>query len=73
MTVSGIPVVVAWKENVKHLYLDVLPPDGRVSVRVPEGIAESSVRLFVIENLARVKKIRGMRVRTRFCGSGPRA
>lgn len=58
MTVSGIPVAVAWKENVKHLYLDVLPPDGRVSVRVPEGITEGSVRLFVIENLARVKKIR---------------
>jgi predicted metal-dependent hydrolase len=44
------------KKNIKNIHLVVLPPDGRVRVSVPKKQHAEAVRLFIVSNLAWIKK-----------------
>jgi predicted metal-dependent hydrolase len=43
------------RKPIKHVHLSVHPPAGRVRVAAPEGMALSTIRLFVISKLAWVR------------------
>lgn len=44
------------QKNIKHVHLSVYPPDGRVKVSAPLGMAPDTLRVFVISKLAWIKK-----------------
>jgi predicted metal-dependent hydrolase len=48
-------VAVSMKD-IKHVHLSVHPPEGRVSVSAPIGMAKDTIRVFVISKLAWIKK-----------------
>lgn len=49
--VANISAEVEWK-NIKNVHLTIYPPNARVHVSAPIGMAEEAVRLFlIIENV----------------------
>jgi predicted metal-dependent hydrolase len=54
ITVSGIEVEVE-RKAVKHLHLNVLPPLGAVRLVAPEGVADSVIRITLIQRLGWIK------------------
>ncbi len=50
MDISGIPVEVV-RKNIKHLYVGVYPPSGRVRVAAPLRFDDDAIRLAVVDRL----------------------
>ncbi|ABR30270.1 metal-dependent hydrolase [Thermosipho melanesiensis] len=48
--------VTVYKKRIKNLHLNVLPPDGKVRVSVPEGVSDEVVKLLVIKKYHWIKK-----------------
>ena len=55
LDVSGLPVEVL-RKNIKHLYVGVHPPDGRVRVSAPLRFDEDAIRLAVVSRLAWIRR-----------------
>ncbi len=55
LDVCGIPVEVV-RKNIKHLYVGVYPPGGRVRVSAPLRIDKDAIRLAVISRLGWIRK-----------------
>lgn len=55
LDVCGIAVEVV-RKNIKHLYVGVYPPDGRVRVSAPSRIDKDAIRLAVISRLSWIRK-----------------
>lgn len=55
MDVCGIAVKVV-RKNIKHLYVGVYPPNGRVRVSAPSRIDKDAIRLAVISRLGWIRK-----------------
>ena len=53
--VDGIPVEVV-RKPIKHLYLGVYPPGGRVRVSAPAHLDDAALRLAVISRLRWIKR-----------------
>ena len=49
--VANISAEVEWK-NIKNVHLTIYPPDARIHVSAPIGMAEESVRLFLITKIS---------------------
>ena len=48
--VANISAEVEWK-NIKNVHLTIYPPNARVHVSAPIGMAEEAVRLFLITKM----------------------
>ena len=48
--------ITVFKKDIKNLHLNVLPPDGKVSVSAPKRMDDLSVRVFIISKLPWIKK-----------------
>ncbi len=57
LRVKDIDVIV-YKKNIKNYHLNVLPPDGKVRVSVPQNVSDEAVRLLVIKKYQWIKKHR---------------
>jgi hypothetical protein len=55
ITIGELTIDVV-RKDIKNLHLAVYPPDGRVRIATPLHINDESLRLFVIEKLAWIKK-----------------
>ena len=55
MNVNGIAVEVIHKP-IKHLYVGIFPPDGRVRVSAPLRLDKEAIRLAVISRLGWIRK-----------------
>lgn len=53
--INGLAVEVV-RKNIKHLYVGVYPPGGRVRVSAPLRIDKDSIRLAVISRLGWIRK-----------------
>ena len=49
--VANISAEVEWK-NIKNVHLTIYPPNARVHVSAPIGMAEEAVRLFLITKMS---------------------
>lgn len=54
MHADGIEVEIV-RRNIKHLYLRVCAPDGRVQARVPQGLDDAAVKRVVRDKLAWIR------------------
>lgn len=54
LDLGGLQVEVT-RKAIKHVHLSVLPPDGKVRVAAPQGMALDTLRLFVIARLAWIR------------------
>ena len=61
MTFGDVSVEVEFKD-IKHLHLNVFPPDGRVRISAPKRMGAATVRAFAVSKLAWIK-----RQRRKFC------
>ena len=48
--------VLVYKKNIKNFHLNVLPPNGKIRVSVPENVSDDAVRLFIIKKYHWIKK-----------------
>ncbi len=48
--------VTVYKKPIKHMYLSVLPTEGKVRVSVPEGVSDEVVSLFVLKKMEWIKR-----------------
>lgn len=51
ITISGVNLELI-KKDIRHLYLKISPPHGKVSVVCPEKISDEELRLFVLSHKA---------------------
>lgn len=58
MVVSGLPIEVIRKTNLKNLYIRVIPPDGTITVSTPKELNDEDIKLFVIKKLPEITKVR---------------
>lgn len=58
MVVSGLPIEVVRKTNLKNLYIRVIPPDGTITVSTPKELNDEDIKLFVIKKLPEITKVR---------------
>ena len=54
---DGIIIVIK-KKSMKHMYLRVLPPDGKVQITAPYSFSDEMIREFVLSKLSWIKKQR---------------
>lgn len=55
--IAGVEMRIV-RKDVRHLHLNVLPPDGRVRITAPPWMETESVRLFVLGKLGWIKRQR---------------
>ena len=58
LIVGGIKVEVLRKANLKNLYIQVAPPDGKVIVKSPVSVKEDEIRLHLLKKLPEITKTR---------------
>ena len=58
MVISGLPIEVIRKTNLKNLYIRVIPPDGTITVSTPKELNDEDIKLFVIKKLPEITKVR---------------
>lgn len=58
LTVGGIKVEILRKANLKNLYIQVAPPDGKVIVKSPLSVKEEEIRLHLLKKLPEITKTR---------------
>lgn len=58
MVLSGLPIEVIRKTNLKNLYIRVIPPDGTITVSTPKELNDEDIKLFVIKKLPEITKVR---------------
>ena len=58
MVISGLPIEVIRKTNLKNLYIRVIPPDGTITVSTPKELNDEEIKLFVIKKLPEITKVR---------------
>ena len=49
--IGGMPIEIIRKNNLKNLYIRVVPPDGNVTVSSPIELKEEDIKLFVLKKL----------------------
>ena len=49
-------VVHVKRKNIRHMYLSLQPPDGRVRISTPKDIDDETVRSFVVSKLPWIKR-----------------
>lgn len=52
----GTIEVLVWRKKVKNLYLNILPPDGRVRVTVPVHFNDGAIKTFIATKIPWIKK-----------------
>lgn len=55
LQLNDISVEISYKA-IKNIHLSVYPPAGRVKVSAPEGLAQETIRLFVISKLGWIRR-----------------
>jgi len=58
LVVSGMPVTVIRKGNLKNLYIRVIPPEGDVKVSAPVEVGKEEIELFLLKKLPEITKVR---------------
>ena len=58
MLISGLPIEVIRKKNLKNLYVRVNPPEGNVTVSTPVELSNEEIKLFVLKKLPEIMKVR---------------
>lgn len=56
--IGGITIEILRKSNLKNLYIQVIPPDGKVIVKSPTSVSEEEIRLHVLKKLPEITKTR---------------
>ncbi|CAM3081847.1 MULTISPECIES: M48 family metallopeptidase [Corynebacterium] len=51
LQVGSVPVTVLRKQNLKNVYLRILPPDGQVTVSVPSYVTNAELSSFLLSKL----------------------
>lgn len=57
-TIGGLPVEITRKSSLKNMYIRVNPPDGIVTVSVPNDIGDETIKNFVLKRMPEITKIR---------------
>ena len=55
--VHGIPIEVV-RKNIKYIYFNVYPPDGRVRVAAPRRLDDEALRLAIVSRLGWIRRQR---------------
>ena len=50
--------VLVHKKKIKNFHLNILPPEGKIRVSVPEDVSEEVIKLFIIKKFHKIKKYR---------------
>ncbi len=58
LVISGLPIEVIRKKNLKNLYVRVNPPEGNVTVSTPTELSNEDIKLFVLKKLPEITKVR---------------
>lgn len=58
MIISGIPVKITKKQNLKNLYIRVSPPEGNVEVSSPISVGDEEIKLFLLKRMPEISKVR---------------
>ena len=58
LEIGGVPVDILRKANLKNLYIQVIPPDGKVLVKSPTAVNDEEIRLHVLKKLPEIIKVR---------------
>lgn len=56
--IGGMPIEIIRKNNLKNLYIRVVPPDGNVTVSSPIELKEEDIKLFVLKKLPEITGVR---------------
>ena len=62
ISIGDLQIAVS-KKKIKHMYLKVSPPDGRVRVAAPLTMDDEAIREFVVVKLPWIRKQQGKMVR----------
>lgn len=55
IVISGIPIDVQ-KKNIKHMHLQVKPPDGHVVISAPLSVDDKAIEAYVRTQLGFIKR-----------------
>lgn len=57
-TIGGIEVEVLKKNNLKNLYIRIIPPEGDVRVSAPGICSDEEIRNFVLKKIPEINKVK---------------
>ncbi|QTJ51621.1 M48 family metallopeptidase [Dolosigranulum pigrum] len=57
-TIGGIEIEILKKNNLKNLYIRIIPPKGDVKVSVPSTCSDEEIRNVVLKKIPEITKIR---------------
>lgn len=58
LKIGGLTVEILRKGNLKNLYIEVVPPDGKVLVKSPITVEDEEIRLHILKKLPEITRVR---------------